>query len=159
VTEAAEKATETGPLAHHPSEHDVNELARAAIARLRPSNTAAQSSEEPVPPREPRHVMAAATPAAPPETAVQRLPAPVTVSAPASERPRSRQDASQPMAIGPDAATVADNDSGRLVPPADIPLAPLLNLSSGNAQSSRQTTVADDMLSTAKSVFHAVLPH
>lgn len=63
------------------------------------------------------------------------------------------------MAISPDAATVADNDSSHLVPPADIPLAPLLDLSPGSSQPPRQTTVADDMLSAAKSVFHAVLPH
>ncbi len=52
-------------------------------------------------------------------------------------------------------------DPNRPTPPADIPLSRPLDLRAGMAEPSmreRTTAVAEDVLLTAKSLFHAVLP-
>jgi hypothetical protein len=59
----------------------------------------------------------------------------------------------------PYAATARTDDPRRPTPPAEIPSGPLDLRAEATGPSPREhTTIAEDMLSTAKSVFHAVLP-
>jgi hypothetical protein len=133
---------------------DANDLARAAIERLRGgdnpqrSQEAAHAPEAARIPEAPRVVMA---------PAVRPLPPPVMVSAPPSEA--IDQGISQPKP--PYATDARIDDPRRPVPPADIPISrpPLdLHAEASVPAAKEHTTVADDMLSAAKSVFHAVLP-
>jgi hypothetical protein len=124
---------------------DANDLARAAIERLRKEN--APRATDAVRPSDAQRTVAAPS--------VRPLPPPILVSSPSSE---NVDQSSQPAAPRMTDAT----DPNRLTPPADIPLArPPLDL---RAEASEppppkpHTSVADDMLSAAKSVFHAVLP-
>jgi hypothetical protein len=124
---------------------DANDLARAAIERLRGAGDAAPRAQDlaRVPdtarvPEAPRVVTAAPPVTSPP---VQPLPPPITLVTPASE-------VSDPL---------------RPTPPADIPSSsysrPLDLRAEVAAPPVRQhTTVAEDVLLAAKSVFHAVLP-
>jgi hypothetical protein len=141
---------------------DANELARAAIERLRGDGSprpqeAARVSEAPravsAPP------LAAPVVSAP---AVRPLPPPIMVSTPAAENLNAP--------TGSTSAGSAGIDPRRPVPPADIPEAsPPFSLPSpgpldlraeagGEPQRREHTNVAEDMLLAAKSVFHAVLP-
>jgi hypothetical protein len=124
---------------------DANDLARAAIERLRGSGEAPQRAQ-PAPrapevahiPEEPRVNMA-------PPQAVRPLPPPVVVAMPSEV---------------PDPATLRV-DPSRPTPPAEIPLSrPPLDLSAEATaeQPKQKTNVAEDMLSAAKSMFHAVVP-
>ena len=93
--------------------------------------------------------------------AVRPLPPPVVVSAPGGGSPDSTPEL--PQIRPPYPAAEANADPHRPTPPAEIPLAPLsgpLDLRAEvTAPAPRQrTTVAEDVLSAAKSVFHAVLP-
>jgi hypothetical protein len=82
------------------------------------------------------------------------LPPPIMVSTPPSE---SFNQGSQPKP--PYAASVGTDDPLRPTPPADIPLSrPPLDLRAEAAEPRERPTVADDMLSAAKSVFQAVVP-
>jgi len=122
---------------------DANDLARAAIERLRKEG--APRAQDAARPEAPRTV---ATPS------IRPLPPPIMVSSPSDE---SVNQASQP------AYTASTPDPDRITPPADIPTAmvrPPLDLRAEASESlpKPHTTVADDMLSAAKSVFHAVLP-
>lgn len=133
-----------------PEEHrDANELARAAIERLRgTSDGSPHPQEAPRVPDAPRVVsappVAAPVASAPP---VRPLPPPIMVSTPAAE----------PAGAGID-------DPRRPTPPADIPeVAPPpgpldLRAEAVEPQRRGRTNVAEDMLLAAKSVFHAVLP-
>ena len=123
---------------------NANDLARAAIERLR-TNGEAPARAQPAPrtpevahvPEEPR-VMA-------PPQGVRPLPPPIVVAAPS--------DAPDPAA--------QRVDLSRPTPPAEIPLSrPPLDLrAEAVAEPPKQkTNVAEDMLSAAKSMFHAVLP-
>jgi hypothetical protein len=60
----------------------------------------------------------------------------------------------------PYAAAARTDDSRRPTPPADIPARPPLDLrAEGVGLSGRDhTSVAEDMLSKAKSMFHSVIP-
>jgi hypothetical protein len=60
----------------------------------------------------------------------------------------------------PYAAAARNDDPRRPIPPADIPTPPLdLRADAAPEPSARgHTNVAEDVLSAAKSVFHAVLP-
>lgn len=121
---------------------DANELARAAIERLRNSNETPPRVQETVRiPEAPRpdvpHV-ATATP-------VQPLPSPITVSMPRSE-PSDSATGSLP------------HDPRRPTPPADIPSSVDLRAEAMLPPPRQHTSVAEDVLSAAKSVFHAVLP-
>lgn len=147
---------------------DANDLARAAIERLRKSSESKSSenkSSETRPPErasEPGMQEAARLPesprvitAAPP--AVRPLPPPITVSTPPAEA-----YAGSP-ANPPYTASVESRDPNRITPPADIPvpvIAPPLDLRADAGASMRRpkTNVADEMLSGVKSMFHAVLP-
>jgi hypothetical protein len=136
---------------------DANDLARAAIERLRKSPDAA-SQETARAPEAPRAQEASrAVNAAPP--AVRPLPPPITVSTPGPESYGSPTAANPPYT-----ASVGSDDANRLTPPADIPVpvvvAPPLDLRADAAgpMPRPKTNVADEMLSGVKSMFHAVLP-
>jgi hypothetical protein len=160
---AAPAAAPAAEVVAAPEEHrDANELARAAIERLRgdgsprPQETARVTET-------PRIV--SAPPVAPPVVsapAVRPLPPPIMVSTPAAESFNAPTGSTQ---VGPSGS----EDSRRPVPPADIPEAspsfslpspgPLdLRAEAGEPQRREHTNVAEDMLLAAKSVFHAVLP-
>jgi hypothetical protein len=135
-----------------PEEHrDANDLARAAIERLRGINEGAPRAQDstrmPDPPR-----IASAPP-------VRPLPPPIMVStSPAGERLDSMAAPTQMNPSYPAAAQIYD--PRRPVPPADIPDARPLDLQAEATQTPvrEHKTVAQDVLSAAKSVFHAVLP-
>ena len=139
---------------------DIKDIPAHAIERLRGMKEGSSHPQEaaraPEPPRN--------TPAPPVEAPrvasapVRPLPPPVMVSSPAGETVDSMTGS---MPAQPPIATAADgNDPRRLTPPADIPDARPLDLraDAGAPAPRRHTTVADEMLSAAKSVFHAVLP-
>jgi hypothetical protein len=133
---------------------DANELARAAIERLRNTSEprAREAGRIPDAARVPETTGLAS---APPMTApvvssppVRPLPPPIMVSAPPTE--------TLPPAVGP--------DPRRPTPPAEIPSgsqpqAPLdLSAEALQPQKREHTSVAEEMLLAAKSVFHSVLP-
>jgi hypothetical protein len=158
----ANSAPSTAPTAATP---DANDLARAAIERLRKfpeARSADKSAEKPAEAAPQEAARAPETPraqdaprvvtAAP--WAVRPLPPPITVSTPSVETP----------ANPPYTASVGNADPNRLTPPADIPvpvIAPPLDLradADGSMPRPKKTNVADEMLSGVKSMFHAVLP-
>jgi hypothetical protein len=123
---------------------DANDLARAAIERLRGTGDGAPKAQDlarvPDPARVPDvpRIVTSTPPVAAP---IQPLPPPIMVSTPASE-------VSDPL---------------RPTPPADIPSAPSsrpldLRAEVMGPPVREHTTVAEDVLLAAKSVFHAVLP-
>jgi hypothetical protein len=135
---------------------DANDLARAAIERLRGTNEAAPRVQEavriPEAPRVPetQRVMTA--------TPVQPLPPPIMVSTPRSE---AFNPVTGSVPIKPSHAPTAQiDDPRRLTPPADIPSSSPIDLRAEAAlpPTRDHTSVAEDVLSAAKSVFHAVLP-
>jgi hypothetical protein len=145
---------------------DANDLARAAIERLRGTGEVPPRAQEtarlPDPVRTPDapRVVAAPVVSAPAVAApaVRPLPPPIMVSTPSSETfdPGSSQ---RP----PHNGTARIDDPARPTPPADIPSAPVrppldLHAEATETASREHTTVAEDVLSAAKSVFHAVLP-
>jgi hypothetical protein len=147
---------------------DANDLARAAIERLRGANDGSQRPQEatrapdgPRIPDAPRVVLAPLVPAtvasAPP---VRPLPPPIMVSSPSAETSDPATGSLQMRSAYPVAV-----DPRRPTPPADIPLGASLasrpmDLRAEVAEpvTREHTTVAEDVLSAAKSVFHAVLP-
>ncbi|MDA9436613.1 hypothetical protein [Bradyrhizobium sp. CCBAU 51627] len=159
---------------------DANDLARAAIERLRksPEGKAAEkaaearssdnrSAETKAAERTPEPAVqeASRTPEAPrvvtalPST-VRPLPPPINVSTPA---PEAYGNGGPSQANPPYTASVGNDDPNRLTPPADIPvpmIAPPLDLraDAGSTMPRPKTNVADEMLSGMKSMFHAVLP-
>ncbi|MGV7211738.1 hypothetical protein [Bradyrhizobium sp. UFLA05-112] len=136
---------------------DANDLARAAIERLRKSPEAstqetAHAGEAPRVQEAPRLVTAA-------PSSVRPLPPPITVSTPGPEAYGS------PTTSNPSyTASVGTDDANRLTPPADIPvpvvIAPPLDLRADatGPMPKAKPNVADEMLSGVKSMFHAVLP-
>jgi hypothetical protein len=148
-----------------PEEHrDANELARAAIERLRGAGEGSSRSQEAArTPDAPRVPDAARVPdpsrvvSAPP---VRPLPPPIMVSTPGPETFDSTPGSSQIKP--PYTGAVRIDDPRRPTPPADIPAAasrPLdLHAEAAEPPARDHTSVAEDMLSAAKSVFHAVLP-
>jgi hypothetical protein len=151
--------TTTAPVetAVAPEEHrDANELARAAIERLRGANEGTRRAPEAARVPDPQRVASAPVVATPP---VRPLPPPIMVSTPATEMPSPAAGPSSAPPPYPIAAGI--NDPSRPTPPADIPLPRPLDLRAEAADPSvpdRARTVAEDMLSAAKSMFHAVLP-
>ena len=145
---------------------DANDLARAAIERLRKfpeskslESKSAEKSPEAAPqeaahaPEAPRAQDAPRVVTAAPSS-VRPLSPPINVSTPSVETP----------ANPPYTASVGNDDPNRLTPPADIPvpvIAPPLDLradADGSMPRPKKTNVADEMLSGVKSMFHAVLP-
>lgn len=158
---------------------DANDLARAAIERLRKSpegkaaEKAAEAKAAEIKPTEAKAVEktpepavqdASRTPEAPRivtavPTTVRPLPPPINVSTPSPEA-YGNGAASQPNP--PYTASIGNDNPNRLTPPADIPvpvIAPPLDLrADAGAPLPRPKNVADEMLSGMKSMFHAVLP-
>lgn len=139
-------------------DRDANDLARAAIERLRASNGGSpRTSETPrgvsAPPQVPAPQASAPQVAAP--TAVRPLPPPIMVSAPPSEESLG----SSPTQSNPVTARI--DDPRRPVPPADIPSARPLDLRAeppSDPSAQEHHNVAEDMLLAAKSMFHSVVP-
>ncbi|PIT04319.1 hypothetical protein TSA1_28865 [Bradyrhizobium nitroreducens] len=162
---------------------DANDLARAAIERLRksPEGKAAEKAAEAkaaeakaaeakaaeIKPAErtpdPAVREATRVPEAPrvittEPAAIRPLPPPITVSTPSPES--YGNGGSSP----PYTASVGNDDPNRMTPPADIPvpvIAPPLDLRADAGASMprpKKTNVADDVLSGMKSMFHSVLP-
>jgi hypothetical protein len=155
---------------------DANDLARAAIERLRGAGEGSPRAQEaaripeaaprisdapriPDAPRVPDQPWVVSAPAAsaPP---VRPLPPPIMVSTPQAETFNSASGSSQMKP--PYAGAARIDDPRRPTPPADIPEVssrPLdLHAEAAEPSAREHTTVAEDMLSAAKSVFHAVLP-
>jgi hypothetical protein len=87
--------------------------------------------------------------------ALRPLPPPIMVSGAPAGEPHGQVP---PQARPPYAEAV---DRNRPIPPAEIPLSRPLDLRAEAAEPSvreRATAAAEDALSTAKSIFHAVLP-
>ena len=142
------------PAAVTPDEHrDANDLARAAIERLRNDN--AQRAPEPA--RAPELARNPETPRLATAPAIRPLPPPIMVSNPSADNSDQGAPARPPYA-----AAARGDDPSRPTPPADIPVGPRapldLRAEAVPPAPKEHTTVADDMLSAAKSVFHAVLP-
>jgi hypothetical protein len=129
---------------------NANEIARVTLERLRGTNEGPAHTMEAVrTPDTPRLV------STPPATAavVRPLPPPIMVSTPGNDRFDSAPGSSQNAAAAP------TDDPRRPTPPADIPAAPPLDLRAEVGEPARaHTNVAEEMLSSMKSVFHAVLP-
>ncbi|MFK4510127.1 hypothetical protein LPJ38_12190 [Bradyrhizobium daqingense] len=157
---------------------DANDLARAAIERLRKSpegrapearSSETKSSETKsaeTKPAEPPVREAARTPEAPrvitaEPSMVRPLPPPITVSTPSSD---AYGNGGGSQGSPPYTASIGKDDPTRVTPPADIPvpvIAPPLDLRAdvgGALPRPKKTNVADEMLSGMKSMFQAVLP-
>ena len=140
---------------------DANNLARAAIERLRGTPEASPRAQEAARIPEAPHVVtapAAQVVAAPvPQPVqmqpVQPLPPPILVSTPPADTFGPGSSQAKPP-------TARMDDPHRPTPPADIPDPRPLDLRADAVDSPARehTTVAEDMLSAAKSVFHSVLP-
>jgi hypothetical protein len=142
---------------------DANDLARAAIERLRGTPEASprvqeavripETSRVPEAPRAPEAPLVASAPA------VQPLPPPIMVSTPKSE---AFNPATGSVPVKPPYGSAMGDDPRRPTPPADIPSSlqqPVdLHADAVLPPPRQHTTVAEDVLSAAKSVFHAVLP-
>jgi hypothetical protein len=144
---------------------DANDLARAAIERLRGAGDGSPRAQEaariPEAPRVPAD--AARVPDQPrlvSASPVRPLPPPIMVSTPQAETFDSASGSSQMKPPYTGAARI--DDPRRPTPPADIPEVssrPLdLHAEATEPSGREHTTVAEDVLSAAKSVFHAVLP-
>ena len=150
---------------------DANDLARAAIERLRANGEASpRAAETPRASEAPKAATAPVVVSAPAPTnapVVANAPAPVN---PPALRPLpppimvSGQPAGEPYGQVPSRARppyAEANNPNRPTPPADIPVSRPLDLRAEVAEPSvreRATAAAEDALSTAKSIFHAVLP-
>lgn len=165
VAPSAPTASDPAPASEN---RDANELARAALDRLRGPVEAAkdvqkESPKQPEPQRQAVPVapavrapeppkVAAATPAQPHvQQSVQPLPPAMLVTAPNNGAgPRSDEANAKPR------ETVREERSfSSFRPPADIPLAPPLDLQAASRQS---TSITEDVVSTARSVINAVIP-
>ena len=133
-------------------DRDANDLARAAIERLRGTSDSSPRAQETVRLPDPPRVIAA--PAAPSvaSPSIQPLPPPILVSTPPAETFDAQTKPSYP-------ATAQGDDPRRPTPPADIPDPKPLDLRADAIPPKPRTNVAEDVLSAAKSMFHSVLPH
>jgi hypothetical protein len=146
---------------------DANDLARAAIERLRGmtdssprAQEAARATDTPRVPDAPRvaAVPPVEAPRIVPAPSVRPLPPPIMVSTPAGDALDPAAASSQGKPPSADAARIGD--ARRPTPPADIPVSQPLDLRAEATEplARDHRNVAEDMLSAAKSVFHAVLP-
>ncbi|MGY4254562.1 hypothetical protein ACVI1L_001630 [Bradyrhizobium sp. USDA 4516] len=134
---------------------DANDLARAAIERLRKERPQEAARSQDATRTDLARLPEAQRPAA--TSAIRPLPPPIMVSSPSTDNVDQSSQPRPPYAAG-------GQDSNRLTPPADIPVpvvqAPLDLRAEAimPAQKNERTSVTDDMLSGMKSMFHAVLP-
>ena len=140
-------------------ERDANDLARAAIERLRksspqpveqPRTQEAARTEEPARPQPERAKVNSVVyaPAAPQPPIQPLLPA-VNVAPAPPELAVATPPAPFPRPID---SSSADDDGARLTPPADIPAR------QAEQSRDRNRSVAEGVVSAARSVFHAVIP-
>ncbi|MBR1150759.1 hypothetical protein JQ575_08940 [Bradyrhizobium sp. JYMT SZCCT0428] len=144
---------------------DANDLARAAIERLRVNNDGSPRAGEVVRTPEAQRVETprietpriemprSETPRVAAAPALRPLPPPISVSTPSGGETFDQGR--------PPYAANASVDPRRPTPPAEIPVSRPLDLRADVPEPSvreRSTAVAEDVLSTAKSLFHAVLP-
>jgi hypothetical protein len=134
---------------------DANDLARAAIERLRANGESPKRVQEapraPEVARAPDAPRVAPVPASTAPSTVSALPPPIVITAP----PESAE------AKAPYNAASRVEDPLRPTPPAEIPTArPPLDLRAEVAADppKQKTNIGEEMLSAAKSMFHAVLP-
>lgn len=139
---------------------DANEIARAAIERLRGAESRVQETVKQEPARTERAKVNPVVYAPPvqqqpspaqPQPTVQALPPAVNVAPAPNETTVGVAPAPFPVPISGQSAARID-DPSRPTPPADIPSRPL------DLRTKNRTSVAEDVVSTAKSVFHAVIP-
>jgi hypothetical protein len=157
-TAPAAEATATTP----EERRDANDLARAAIERLRGTGGNSQEAGRQETGRQEanhssetsRAQEASRTVVSP----VRPLPPPITVSTPSAEGSNAGAASANP----PYTASIRNDDPNRPTPPAEIPSPPPLDLrAAANEAASakdRAKAVAEDMLTAAKSMFHTVLP-
>ena len=152
VPAVAAVATVAPAEANPPQEErrDANDLARAAIERLR---GASDASRAPVGPHVQEQAHVAPAPVLP-------LPPAIVVATPGEGYNPGTTGSVRPLY----APVARGDDPLRPTPPADIPAASRpMELHAETAVSVPEhknvVTVAEDVLSAAKSVFHAVLPH
>ncbi|UFZ01375.1 hypothetical protein LQG66_18755 [Bradyrhizobium ontarionense] len=153
------------PAGQQEDRRDAADLARAAIERLRASEGANKASAEKSSAEKPSGEVsrgAGETPrvvtAAPQISPVRPLPPPITVSTPPAE-----QGVAVPPAAGSNPSYTGSLQLDRPTPPAEIPARQLrpLDLRADKPDPSikdQMSSVAQDMMSAAKSVFHSVLP-
>jgi hypothetical protein len=157
-------------------ERRANDLARAAIERLRNTSPTDQAKSEtgkldqakiePAKVDPAKADVAKADPKAQPVTTavlappMQPLPPAITLTTPNANV--FEQGAAAPVVRQPFPQTASrSDDSQRLLPPGEIPGRSPLDLRAeamASSSSSTRTSVADDVVSVAKSVFHAVIP-
>jgi hypothetical protein len=138
-----------------PDDHlNANEIARVTLERLRGTNEGPSRTQEATHAPDTPRLVSTTPPAS--AAAVRPLPPPIMVSTPGNDR----FDAATGSSPNPPyAAAAPPDDPRRPTPPADIPVAPPLDLRAEVGEPARpHTNVAEDMLSSMKSVFHAVLP-
>ncbi len=139
-----------------PDEHrDANDLARAAIQRLRGGSETAPRAQDTIRAPDAGPESHAASAPVPQVAPVRPLPPPIMVSTPPADSPVAGSSPTPPYS-----ATARADDPRRPIPPADIPTAAPIELHAEPVDASARphTNVAEDMLLAAKSVFHAVLP-
>jgi hypothetical protein len=163
-TTPAPSASPTAPVetASVPADRDANDLARAAIERLRKEDGQSHSQEASRAPETP-HLQEAPRAVAPPTppvstASIRPLPPPITVIVPPVEGQANNQGFGQGNPP-PYTASINPDDSNRLVPPADIPPPPPIDLRAGaDKLATRTNNMAHDVLAKTKSMFHALLP-
>jgi hypothetical protein len=165
-------APNTAPPAEVSVVPDANDLARAAIERLRGANDGSSRAQEaariPDASRIPDapHVVSASPVSAPLAAPlmglppVRPLPPPIMVSTPSGET----LDPTGSSQMKPPYVAARVDDPSRPTPPADIPSSPSsrpldLHAEASGPSAREHTNVAEEVLSAAKSVFHAVLPN
>ena len=140
---------------------DANDLARAAIERLRKEDGQSHTQEAARTPEAP-HLQDAPRAVAPQTPAVSTasvrpLPPPITVITPAEGQDNGQGNGQGNPA--PYTASINAGNPNRLVPPADIPPPPPIDLrADADRLATRTNNMAHDVLSKTKSMFHALLP-
>jgi hypothetical protein len=141
----AETAAVPAPAEDH---RDANDLARAAIERLRGSDSQPRTQEASRSPEAPRLQEAPRTVVPTTAASIRPLPPPITVSAPPVEGQ---------VNAAPYTAAI---DPSRPTPPAEIPPPPPIDLRADATNlANRTNNMAQDVLAKTKSMFHALLPN
>ena len=144
-------------------ERKASDLARAALERLRGGN--AESTKEAAKvdavktPDAPRVQPVSSVASVPP---MQPLPPAINIARPnpdVFEQGNAAPVVRQPYPQSGSRESVAQNESRRFAPPADIPASRPLDLrAEASSPLSDRTSVTDEVVSAAKSMFHAVIP-
>jgi hypothetical protein len=155
---AAPVETASAPAEDH---RDANDLARAAIERLRKEDGPSHSQEASRAPDAPRLQEAPRSVVPPAPTvstaSIRPLPPPITVLTPEGQGASQGNSQGNPA---PYTASINPDDPNRLVPPADIPPPPPIDVLRARADrlATRTNNVAQDVLAKTKSMFHSLLP-